>query len=145
MFRTESLSIIRSLALYTQQQVYVIQVMLTDCQQAVSFFNKKKFCYFQLQLKFRSTLHAELAIRIADAQCVKTEIIPNKITRNKRRIKYFQINVRCEGEGGEFLYRGIVENSAQLRYTERVCRCIKPLAPELFFFKFQHTLYIKCE
>jgi len=29
MFRTVSLSIIRSLALYTQQQVYVIQVMLT--------------------------------------------------------------------------------------------------------------------
>ena len=32
MFRTVSLSIIRSLALYTQQQVYVIQVMLTACQ-----------------------------------------------------------------------------------------------------------------
>ena len=32
MFRTDSLSIIRSLALYTQQQVYVIQVMLTACQ-----------------------------------------------------------------------------------------------------------------
>ena len=31
MFRTISLSIIRSLALYTQQQVYVIQVMLTAC------------------------------------------------------------------------------------------------------------------
>jgi len=31
MFRTVSLSIIRSLALYTQQQVYVIQVMLTAC------------------------------------------------------------------------------------------------------------------
>jgi len=29
MFRTVSLSIIRRLALYTQQQVYVIQVMLT--------------------------------------------------------------------------------------------------------------------
>jgi len=29
MFRTGSLSIIRSLVLYTQQQVYVIQVMLT--------------------------------------------------------------------------------------------------------------------
>jgi len=31
MFRTGSLSIIRSLALYTQQRVYVIQVMVTDC------------------------------------------------------------------------------------------------------------------
>jgi len=31
MFRTVSLSIIRSLALYTQQQVYVIEVMLTVC------------------------------------------------------------------------------------------------------------------
>jgi hypothetical protein len=31
MFRTDSLSIISSLALYTQQQVYVIQVMLTAC------------------------------------------------------------------------------------------------------------------
>jgi len=31
MFRTVSLSIIKSLALYTQQQVYVIQVMLTAC------------------------------------------------------------------------------------------------------------------
>jgi len=31
MFRTGFLSIIRSLALYTQQQVYVIQVMLTVC------------------------------------------------------------------------------------------------------------------
>jgi hypothetical protein len=31
MFRTGSLSIIRSLVLYTQQQVYVIQVMLTAC------------------------------------------------------------------------------------------------------------------
>jgi len=31
MFRTVSLSIIRSLALYTQQQVYVIQVTLTAC------------------------------------------------------------------------------------------------------------------
>ena len=30
-FRTVSLSIIRSLALYTQQQVYVLQVMLTAC------------------------------------------------------------------------------------------------------------------
>jgi hypothetical protein len=29
MFRTVSLSVIRSLALYTQQQAYVIQVMLT--------------------------------------------------------------------------------------------------------------------
>jgi len=32
MFRTVSLSIIRSLVLYTQQQVYVIQVMLTACE-----------------------------------------------------------------------------------------------------------------
>ena len=32
MFRTVPLSIIRSLALYTQQLVYVIQVMLTVCQ-----------------------------------------------------------------------------------------------------------------
>ena len=32
MFRTVSLYIIRSLALYTQQQVYVIQVVLTACQ-----------------------------------------------------------------------------------------------------------------
>ena len=32
MFRTVSLSIVRSLALYTQQQVYVIQVMPTACQ-----------------------------------------------------------------------------------------------------------------
>jgi len=31
MFRTVSLSIIKSPALYTQQQVYVIQVMLTAC------------------------------------------------------------------------------------------------------------------
>jgi hypothetical protein len=31
MFRTVSMSIIRSLALYTQQQVFVIQVMLTAC------------------------------------------------------------------------------------------------------------------
>jgi hypothetical protein len=31
MFRTVSLSIIRSLALYTQQQIYAIQVMLTAC------------------------------------------------------------------------------------------------------------------
>jgi len=30
-FRTVSVSIIRSLALYTQQYVYVIQVMLTAC------------------------------------------------------------------------------------------------------------------
>jgi len=30
-FRTVSLSIIRSLVLYTQQQVYVIQVTLTAC------------------------------------------------------------------------------------------------------------------
>ena len=36
MFRTVSLSITRGLALYTQQQVQVIQVMLTACQQAVS-------------------------------------------------------------------------------------------------------------
>jgi hypothetical protein len=35
MFRTGSLSIIRSLVLYTQQQVYVIQVMLTACQQTI--------------------------------------------------------------------------------------------------------------
>ena len=35
MFRTDSLSIIRSLALYTQQEVYVMQVMLT----AVSGFS----------------------------------------------------------------------------------------------------------
>ena len=35
MFRTVSLSIIRSLALYTQQYVYVIQVMLTACWQTV--------------------------------------------------------------------------------------------------------------
>jgi len=31
MFRTGFLSIIRSLALYTQQYVYVIQVMVTAC------------------------------------------------------------------------------------------------------------------
>jgi len=31
MFRTGFLFIVRSLALYTQQQVYVIQVMLTAC------------------------------------------------------------------------------------------------------------------
>jgi len=31
MFWNVSLSIIRSLALYTQQQVYVIQIMLTAC------------------------------------------------------------------------------------------------------------------
>jgi len=31
MFQTGSLSIIRSLALYTQQWVYVIQVMVTAC------------------------------------------------------------------------------------------------------------------
>jgi len=31
MFRTVSVSIIRSLALYTQQQVYVKQVVLTAC------------------------------------------------------------------------------------------------------------------
>jgi len=31
MFWTVSLSIIRSLAFYTQQRVYVIQVMLTAC------------------------------------------------------------------------------------------------------------------
>ena len=31
MFQTDLLSIIRSLVLYTQQQVYVIQVMLTVC------------------------------------------------------------------------------------------------------------------
>jgi len=31
MFRTGFLSIIRSLVLYTQQQVYVIKVMLTAC------------------------------------------------------------------------------------------------------------------
>jgi hypothetical protein len=31
MFRTGFLSIIRNLVLYTQQQVYVIQVMLTAC------------------------------------------------------------------------------------------------------------------
>ena len=31
MFRPVSLSIIRSLALYTQQKVYVIEVMLTAC------------------------------------------------------------------------------------------------------------------
>ena len=36
MFRKVSLSIIRSLALYTQQQAYAIHVMLTACQQAVS-------------------------------------------------------------------------------------------------------------
>jgi len=31
MFRTVSLSINRSLALYTQQKVYVVHVMLTAC------------------------------------------------------------------------------------------------------------------
>jgi len=31
MFRTVSLYIIRSLALYTQQYVYVVQFMLTTC------------------------------------------------------------------------------------------------------------------
>jgi len=31
MFRTDLLPIISSLALYTQQQVFVIQVMLTVC------------------------------------------------------------------------------------------------------------------
>jgi len=31
MFRTGFLFIIRSLVLYTQQEVYVIQVMLTTC------------------------------------------------------------------------------------------------------------------
>jgi len=31
MFRTGFLSIIGSLVLYTQQQVYVVQVMLTAC------------------------------------------------------------------------------------------------------------------
>jgi len=31
MFRTVTLSIIRSLALYTQQRVQVIQLMLTAC------------------------------------------------------------------------------------------------------------------
>jgi hypothetical protein len=31
MFRAASLSIVRSLALHTQQSVYVIQVMLTAC------------------------------------------------------------------------------------------------------------------
>jgi hypothetical protein len=31
MFRTGFLSIVRSLLLYTQQQVYVIQIMLTAC------------------------------------------------------------------------------------------------------------------
>jgi len=31
MFRTGLLPIIKSLVLYTQQQVYVIQVMLTAC------------------------------------------------------------------------------------------------------------------
>ena len=36
MFRTGFLSVIRSLVLYTQQLEYVIQVMLTACQQAVS-------------------------------------------------------------------------------------------------------------
>ena len=36
MFRTGFLSVIRRLVLCTQQQVYVIQVMLTACQQAVS-------------------------------------------------------------------------------------------------------------
>jgi len=34
MFRTVPLSIIRGLVLYTQQQVYVIQVMLTACEQS---------------------------------------------------------------------------------------------------------------
>jgi len=33
MFRTGFLPIIRSLVLYTQQQVFVIQVMLTGCSQ----------------------------------------------------------------------------------------------------------------
>jgi len=33
MFRAGFLSIIRSLVLYTQQQVYVMQVMLTACWQ----------------------------------------------------------------------------------------------------------------
>jgi len=32
MFRTGFLSIIRSLVLYTQQQVYVTQVLLTACE-----------------------------------------------------------------------------------------------------------------
>jgi hypothetical protein len=32
MFRTASLSIVMSLALHTQQSVYVIQVMLTACR-----------------------------------------------------------------------------------------------------------------
>jgi len=32
MFRTVPLSIIRRLALYTQQQVYVIQVSMTACE-----------------------------------------------------------------------------------------------------------------
>jgi len=36
MFRTVSLYIITSLALYTQLQIYVTEVMLTACFQAVS-------------------------------------------------------------------------------------------------------------
>jgi hypothetical protein len=54
MFQRVSLSIIRSLALYTQQQVYVIQVMLyvqcytpddgqRNCPKHVEFYSKNKF------------------------------------------------------------------------------------------------------
>jgi hypothetical protein len=54
MFQTGFLPIIRSLALYTQQQVYVIQVMLCvqcythddgqrNCPKHVEFYSKNKF------------------------------------------------------------------------------------------------------
>jgi hypothetical protein len=50
MFRTVSLSIIRSLALYTQQQVYVIQVMLTACWQAINITCMTYTCVYNARL-----------------------------------------------------------------------------------------------
>jgi len=41
MFRAVSMSIFRSLALYTQQYVYIIQVMLTACQRDQDPANKQ--------------------------------------------------------------------------------------------------------
>ena len=48
MFRTGFLSIITSLVLYTQQQVYVIQYQIPDdgqetCPKHVEFYSKNKF------------------------------------------------------------------------------------------------------
>ena len=61
MFRTVSLSIFMSLVLYTQRQVYVIQVMLTACQQAVSItcMTQTYCCVFTADVQRNCPKHVE--------------------------------------------------------------------------------------